>query len=160
MKANTVCYRRQTLFPAHLPYTFLVGAASGTSCGISCTPGRNEEASERIPKTPLTLSLLLPLLGNQAGANVEVYNHREELREELPWAEWLLENKAQVMVQEWPNANNQLLLEETALFKTHKETGEKTQSGLTCFYGMPPALTCHNHTAPQEPHLCPFLVTE
>lgn len=119
-----------------------------------------EEVSEGSPKTPLTLSLLFSLPGNRAGANVEVYNDREELREELPWAEWLLENKAQVTAQEWPTTNKQLLQEETALFKTDKETGEKTESGLTSFYGTSPALICNNHTAPQEPQLCPFLVIE
>lgn len=35
-----------------------------------------EEAPVGIPKTPLTLSLSLPLPGNQAGGNMEVYNHR------------------------------------------------------------------------------------
>lgn len=119
-----------------------------------------QEVSEGSPKTPLTLSLLLPLPGNQAGANVEVYNHREEVRKELPWAEWLLENKAQVTAQEWPNANKKLFQEETDLLKTDKETGEKTESGLTCFCGTPPALICNNHTAPHEPQLCPFLVIE
>lgn len=59
-----------------------------------------EQVSEGSPKTPMTLSLLLPLPGNQARTNVEVYNHREKFREELPWAEQLLENKA----QEWPIA--------------------------------------------------------
>lgn len=80
MKANTICYKRQTLFPAHLPYAFLVGAALVVA---SVVPQEGiEEVSEGSPKTPLTLSLLLPLPGNQAGANVEVYNYREELREE------------------------------------------------------------------------------
>lgn len=119
-----------------------------------------KEVSEGSPKIPLTLSLLLPLPDNQAGANMEVHNHRQELREELIWAEWLLENKAQVMAQEWPNANKQLFQEETALFKTDKETGEKTESGLTCLYGTSPASICNNLTAPQEPQLCPSLVIE
>lgn len=57
-----------------------------------------EEAPVGIPKTPLTLSLSLSLPGNQAGGNMEVYNHREKLREELPWAKWLIENKAQVVL--------------------------------------------------------------
>lgn len=115
-----------------------------------------EEVSEGSSKTPLTLSLLLPLPGNQAGTNVEVYNHREKLREELPWAERLLENKA----QEWPIANKQLFQEEIALFKTGQRDWRKTESGLTCFYGPPLTLICNNHTAPQEPQLCPFSVVE
>lgn len=116
-----------------------------------------EEASEGIPKPPLTLSLLLPLPGNQAEANVEVYNDREELREELPWAEWLLESKARVMAQEWPNSCSRKKQPHSKLTKRlQKRLRVVSPASMAC----PPALTCSNHTAPQEPQLCPSLVIE
>lgn len=83
-------------FPSTL--ALCTSCGSSTSCGTvaqlwHCSCGAVlvvpqegiEEVSEGSPKTPLTLSLLLPLPGNQAGANVEVYNYREELREEHEW---------------------------------------------------------------------------